>query len=127
MRTAILMMLLCAMTACAADAPNNDPVTSVENQDLVCDPNCDPGGAQPLINAVFNEGQSFGELESGSMRCHHYAAGFDPWGVWHAAVDECSAIYQDPWGQQYLVDCSSANGCGTRACGFPVPDQDPCR
>ena len=117
MKNVFLCVMMAMMTACAADAPN--AATSTTDQKLICDPNCDPGNFQYLVSQVIGEAAWLGQQLF--MECSHYNGGYDPISeIWHPAHDECSAVYQDPWGQNYNVNCSSLpqNGCHHYACGW---------
>lgn len=120
----MLIALCVTMTACTG-AP--DPTESASDQGLICDPDCDPGNFQYLVSQVVGEASGLGTQVSGSLICRHYEADCFPGTGCLPASDECSAIYQDPWGQQYLVDCSSTYGCDHMACGWPNSGQPQCR
>lgn len=122
MRIAILT--LCILAGCADEPP---PTVAASSQGLVCDPNCDPGNFQYLVSQVVGAAWGLGTQIPGSMQCHHYREDVDDGHV-YPAHDECSGIWQDPWGQQYLVHCSNTQGCDHRACGWPTdPNQYACR
>jgi hypothetical protein len=128
MRT-IMMVVLCTMTACAVDAPDESVATS--NQSLICDPDCDPGNFQPLVSAVITAGSGLGTRVSGTMECYHYEGGWYPnpdgGESYSTPHDECAETRQDPWGQQYRVSCNTlaSVGCGHYACGYDQ-SQLPC-
>lgn len=124
MKKTILIALCVTMTACAG-AP--DPTESTSDQGLICGENCDPAHFQSLISQLVGDAWGLGVQVSDSLNCQHYDADCFPGVGCLPASDECSAIYQDPWGQQYLVDCTSAYGCDHEACGWPNSDQSPCR
>lgn len=125
-----MILILCAMAtmmmaACAMDSPVQ---TSTSGQDLICDPNCDPGNFQYLVSAVVGAGGGLGTRVAGTMQCYHYNGGYDPVSdSWQTEHDECDEIRQDPWGQQYDVWCSSLGSCHHRACGDTDPNQLPCQ
>lgn len=119
----IAILMMCA-TACAVS-----PTTATNERGLICDPNCDPGNFQYLVSQVVGEASGLGTQVPNSLICRHLEASCWPdpdlGEVCTPADDECSAIYQDPWGQQYLVDCSGLYGCDHAACGWG--DQPVCR
>lgn len=121
----LILSMMCGMPACAVDRPDR---TATSIQDLICDPNCDPGNFQTLVSAVVGAGNGLGARLAGTMECYHYEGGFDPvCDCWTQTHDECAENRQDPWGQKYRVWCTTgAAGCSHRACGDTDPSQFPC-
>ena len=129
MRNIVIAIVLLMMAACLEQSGASQE--SAFTQGLICNP-CDPGDAQAYLrDLIGGQAGGLGSQLSGSMLCHHYNSSTDPWEpyTYHPAHDECSALYQDPWGQQYVVGCTSiSDDCYTRACGWPTdPNQYACR
>lgn len=103
----MILMLSSVMVACIAQSDT----IATEGQGLICDPDCDPGGQQFLIDAVGQAGGGLGTQDPGSMVCRTFPAS-----------SECSAMYRDPWTQRYLVDCAHTSQygtiCDTVPCGY---------
>lgn len=109
---AIAIMILCAaMTACAVDVPNAS--TATDEQGLVCDPNCDPGGQQSTVVALYNLGQAFG-YQTAPAWCRYQ---------WQddQTVYVCSGLFADDGGNQTVVWCNNGDGvhCYWWNCGSP--------
>lgn len=97
MKTMIMILIAAAMVmGCATREPH---MLSMDEA-LVCDPDCDPAGAQQLINQVLHWGGSSGwTTTQGTAGCMA-----DPT---LSQYTECWATFSDSAGNRYIVDCNN--------------------
>lgn len=122
-------LLLFAVFGACMTSPSDR--TSISHQDLICDPNCDPGSAQYVMSQVVGDGkQWYGTQTSVNTGCHYFEATWNPDGTYIPATEECWSVFADPWGQRYLVDCADQGDgalCGDSGIPCDQPGQVSCR
>lgn len=89
-------------------------------QGLVCDPDCDPAGAQYVINQVLHWGSSAGWTTTQGD------AGCQSWVVVGGYEIECYATFENSAGHRYLVDCSRHPSGGGVCTAVDACDQFGC-
>lgn len=95
----IVILMVCAMmTGCAVGSSQ----TATDEQGLICDPNCDPGGQQATIVALYNQGLAFG-YQTAPAWCRYQ---------WQddQSVYVCSGLFADDGGNQTVVWCNNGSG-----------------